>query len=973
MATPRGYRPLAGSHRRPMSGARRRGLLDRSTRMQVTVLLRPTQPLPDIAVRMDRRQFAARHGARAQDLAALRLFAAEHDLDVVEEHQPARTVKLAGSVGQMGRAFRVRLDRWEHPGGWYRGRTGPVHIPEELAGVVAVLGLDDRPALRTHHRHRPSPGPDARGADSRFYATALAARDHYPATGGGQTVAILEFGGGYSLPDLATYWSAIGHTPPQVSSISVDGAANSPGSDGGSVETMLDIAILSAVAPQARQAVYVAPNTSAGFVDAYLAAIHDTVTSPCAISLSWGSAEQNWTPAAISALEDVLHTAALFGITCTCSSGDDGSSDGVHDGLAHADYPASSPWMLACGGTTLVRTGQTITDEVVWDWGGADGNSGGGISDLFDLPDYQASTNIPPSINPGSRIGRGGPDVATAAADGTSIVLVGGQWAVIGGTSAVSPMLAGLAAQLTQTLGYRVGHLHPFLYRNPQVCRDIVAGNNRGYSARAGWDACTGLGVPDGAALLSALYPARLTATVSTSGSTVDLSLRWPQFTTATIYRVGPDGVRTPIAGATPATLTGGVWTGSDPAAPTNTPVHYQAVDGELAASSMISNTVTVTALLVSQQFLDALRGPHSMTARIVPYVGSTRVQIPGYPDGLPVVDGQVQVDATQRIRRQLTCTIAAPGLSPWQVTDLLSGVNGVELYVNWGLVYPDGSIEWCPLGLFHLEEADAVVESSSGVSLTQTSDRGGFVTDYRFTATTQSLPGATVASEIARLMGLALPPGAINTSPIIRADAVTVAAQMTWTDADRWAAIGQLEDAIGAEGYFDARGHPVVQPVATLADPPVWTVDAGPAGVMTGATRRVGRTRTFNAVVVRGERLDGETPVQVMLVDSDPSSHTSWQGPFGKKPRFFSSPLISNNAQGAAVAGALLAQVTQWTSVLQVSNIVNAALDGSQVIQAVYPDAHAERQIIDQMTIPLVPGQPMTIQTRAYTAPAES
>ena len=172
------------------------------------------------------------------------------------------------------------------------------------------------------------------------------------------------------------------------------------------------------------------------------------------------------------------------------------------------DFPASSPNVLACGGTKLSATTTTILNEVVWNEPG-DGATGGGISDVFPLPNYQESAGVPPSANSTKNTGRGVPDVAADADPTTGYsVRVDGQDTVIGGTSAVAPLWAGLVACLNQGLGKPLGFLNPTLYAltsQTGAFRDITSGNNGSYSAGPGWDACTGLGVADGSKLLKAV------------------------------------------------------------------------------------------------------------------------------------------------------------------------------------------------------------------------------------------------------------------------------------------------------------------------------------------------------------------------------------------------------------------------------------------------------------------------------------
>jgi kumamolisin len=213
----------------------------------------------------------------------------------------------------------------------------------------------------------------------------------------------------------------------------------------------------------------------------------------------------------MTAFDQAFQAAGALGVTVTVAAGDNGSSDGVNDGLAHVDFPASSPNVLACGGTRLIGSGQTITSETVWNDGASGGATGGGISAFFiPPPAWQTNINLPPSVNPGAKPGRGVPDIAGDADPVTGYqVRVDGQNTVIGGTSAVAPLWAGLVALFNQSLGNSVGYLNPWFYTSvtsvPGAFHDITSGHNGAYQARAGWDACTGLGSADGAKIQGAL------------------------------------------------------------------------------------------------------------------------------------------------------------------------------------------------------------------------------------------------------------------------------------------------------------------------------------------------------------------------------------------------------------------------------------------------------------------------------------
>ncbi len=328
------------------------------------------------------------------------------------------------------------------------------------------------------------------------------------ATGSGQCIAIIELGGGLRRQDLAAYFTALGIPAPKVVAVSVDGAKSHPtGPNGPDGEVMLDIEVAGAVSPGASIAVYFAPNTDRGFLDAVTAAIHDTVNRPSVISISWGGAESRWTGQAMQAMDQAFQDAALVGVTVLCAAGDDGSGDSVTDGLAHVDFPASSPHVVACGGTRLIGSPASISDERTWNDEPGGGATGGGISDVFDLPAYQSRAAVPASANPGGRIGRGVPDLSGDASPASGYAIrVDGRQMVVGGTSAVAPLMAALVVQLNEKLATSVGFLNPLLYAIPPgTFRDITSGGNGAYTAGPGWDACTGLGRPDGAALLAAL------------------------------------------------------------------------------------------------------------------------------------------------------------------------------------------------------------------------------------------------------------------------------------------------------------------------------------------------------------------------------------------------------------------------------------------------------------------------------------
>ncbi|MHB8565773.1 MAG: S53 family peptidase [Nitrososphaerales archaeon] len=508
---------ITGSERSAVPGARETGTLNGEERIEVTVIVRPnlqsTYPTESSHQSyLSREQFARTHSASEGDLITIQNFAREQLLDIIESSALRRTIRLSGTISRFCNAFGVELKRYEHPtaGRSFRGRTGALYAPTEVAPLLqAVLGLDDRPQGRTHFR----PLLPGQASISSYTPPQVAKLYDFPPglNGQGQCVGIIELGGGYNPSDLDSYFTSLGINTPKIVAVSVDGGTNSPTGDptGPDGEVMLDIEIVGSIAPGAQIAVYFAPNTDKGFLDAITTAIHDSQNKPSVISISWGSAENRWTSQAMQSFNQALQDASVLGIPVCVASGDGGSSDGETDGLAHVDFPASAPFALGCGGTRLISSGGTIASEVVWnDESQGGGATGGGVSDIFRLPSWQNKSNVPPSANPGGHVGRGVPDVCGDADPATGYsVRVDGQTTTFGGTSAVAPLWASLIALISQKLGHPAGYLNPFLYEklpSKGVLEDITSGDNGAYTAKIGWDACTGLGSPDGLKLLNA-------------------------------------------------------------------------------------------------------------------------------------------------------------------------------------------------------------------------------------------------------------------------------------------------------------------------------------------------------------------------------------------------------------------------------------------------------------------------------------
>jgi kumamolisin len=307
---------------------------------------------------------------------------------------------------------------------------------------------------------------------------------------GNAVIGIIELGGGYKTGDIVQAFASWDMPPPNLTNVSVDGGTNSPGGEA-DAEVVLDIEVAAAAyayctGKSAKVRVYFAGNTQNGFQDAVSRAIADNCT---VISISWGAPENYWGSAA-KTFDSVCATAASRGIPIFVAAGDNDSGDG--EGGIHVDFPASSPHVIACGGTA-----KTLVSEVVWNDGNNEG-TGGGYSNIFPVQSWQIGAPRGP--------GRMVPDIAGNADPNTGYqIFLNGQWTVIGGTSAVAPLYAGLFAALLGSGVAKTPNLNQVLWQFPVCFTDITVGNNGHWRAGVGPDPCSGLGAVIGQRLLQTL------------------------------------------------------------------------------------------------------------------------------------------------------------------------------------------------------------------------------------------------------------------------------------------------------------------------------------------------------------------------------------------------------------------------------------------------------------------------------------
>src|SRR5581483_6865717 len=310
---------------------------------------------------------------------------------------------------------------------------------------------------------------------------------------GGTAVGIIELGGGYKSSDITAAFAAWGLPPPHLFDVSVQGATNAPGGDA-DAEVVLDIEVAAAAysyctGRPADVRVYFAPNTETGFA----AAVRQAVADGCGvISISWGAPEDRWSAPARQAMDAAFGAARAAGCVVFAASGDNGSGDG--EAGDHVDYPASSPWVVGCGGTT-----KTGSSEVVWSDGRGSGTGGGYSTAYRPMPAWQVGAASGP--------GRMVPGVAGNADPQTGYkVYLDGSWQVIGGTSAVAPLYAGLFAAVKGAAGDSFpADFLAWVYTHTAAFADVTQGNNGSFRAQAGPDPCTGVGVPVGSQLAAML------------------------------------------------------------------------------------------------------------------------------------------------------------------------------------------------------------------------------------------------------------------------------------------------------------------------------------------------------------------------------------------------------------------------------------------------------------------------------------
>jgi kumamolisin len=476
-----------------------------------------------------------------QDLDAVLAYLRDAGLRVDGVAGARTAVQASGPAEAVARAFDAPIGVYAPPRAVStRSRVYGIErdptIPASLAAVIrGVAGLNDLPAARRFppllapKRSRvPRRGPlSARGPGGGYTPEEIHTAYDVPgeaASGGaGERVAILEFGGGFSSADFATFCAAYGFGAADVTEVSVSGAKNDYSGKTGDadVEVALDMDWVRATAPQADLDLWWVPNVDTGWVD-FLTAVLDAPEArrPSVVSISWGMPEDGFsTSRRYDQTRQLFQSCALLGVTFVCASGDAGAADELpadawYDGQRHVDFPSVVPEVTSVGGTKLVPSARGFA-ETAWNDGPGRGASGGGFSRLIAVPDWQKAAVA------GRRgvTGRGVPDVAAVASPDPGLsIFVRGKWTAAGGTSVAAPIWAGFLARVNAARAAagrpRVGAVNAALYAaglaKGAPFRDVMKGDNAyagvsGFDAAKGWDPVTGLGTPDVAGLERAL------------------------------------------------------------------------------------------------------------------------------------------------------------------------------------------------------------------------------------------------------------------------------------------------------------------------------------------------------------------------------------------------------------------------------------------------------------------------------------
>lgn len=524
--------------------------------------------------RMSPEEFQHKHGAHNDDLAVVLNFLASHNMAITDVCPRKRQIKASGSIANVNAAFDLDLGHYcEQRNGqqvYYRHHEAHPKVPANVRdAIIAIAGLDNYPLIYTRHA---SVSPPNTAVLTVAHVTAL--YDFPSNTGAGQVIAIFEAPVvGWVPSDINSYFAGIGKPVPHIINVlpqpALNGATNDPG------EANLDICIVGSAAPGATIAMYYPQgSTIQNDFDAFTAMVHPGSGQPTvnAISVSYGinaGLSLDGINGAIEAAFDAIMEDALsFQISVFVSTGDSGCVISRNGPLTQiASWPATSPLVIAVGGTVIGNISGSTFSEWIWNESSISGGGagGGGISQLYLPPAFQTdNVTLPNNLNGGQQ-GRGIPDIAANASPSSGVgIFVNGTVFTIGGTSSACPLMAAMSALINVDSGQHCGDLNALLYYNPSanLYRDINSQNGgwpdngwggvTGYPCGPGWDACTGLGVPIAKNISAAL---RTLATPPPTPTPTPTPIPTPTPTPTPVPTPTPTPVPTPIPTPTPTPI----------------------------------------------------------------------------------------------------------------------------------------------------------------------------------------------------------------------------------------------------------------------------------------------------------------------------------------------------------------------------------------------------------------------------------
>lgn len=372
--------------------------------------------------------------------------------------------------------------------------------------------------------------------------------------------------------------------------------------------------------------------------------------------------------------------------------------------------------------------------------------------------------------------------------------------------------------------------------------------------------------------------------------------------------------------------------------------------------------------LPVSDAFLAVVRSSHKavFSATLCNPPGQTGVTPTG--TSLSILDGEVTLDGDADVRATLGLTVAEKW--PASLDYLHLTPYGAEVFITRGVELGNGSVQRAPLGYFRLdksEQPDAPVGPLDLVGM----DRMKGIVDARLEEPVQFLATATYGEVVDALVTDVYPGATIEWDDATDVEEI---GRQVIEEEDRYRLLLDVVQSTGKIAFWDYRGVLVIKdpPDATV---PVWDVSAGRNGVLVSLGRSLSREGVFNAVIARGEALDDTPPVKGAAYDLDPASPTYWLGPFGKVPRFYSSPLLTSDAQCDSAAASLLQQSTGLPYAVDFSQIPNPALEPFDPVRVVYPidlestpHRKTEVHVLATLKVPLSVSGAMTATTRLVT-----